>query len=106
MSKLIYGIKIYLFRNQKDVVNHTKREEAQLEKFVDVSDSGRSKTWRFVKFSSSKSLCMLPLRDRKKKQWNAFGSAMEVKCNCPISRTLGVNGIIKWDKIPLELCAV
>ncbi|GBM06522.1 hypothetical protein AVEN_101683-1 [Araneus ventricosus] len=34
MSKLIYGIKIYLFRNQRDVVKLTKREEAQLEKFA------------------------------------------------------------------------
>ncbi|GBM41678.1 hypothetical protein AVEN_115765-1 [Araneus ventricosus] len=30
----------------------------------------------------------------KKKQWNAFRSGREVKCNCPIYRTLGVNGMM------------
>ncbi|GBM34689.1 hypothetical protein AVEN_191844-1 [Araneus ventricosus] len=45
MAKLIYGIKIYLFCNQKDVVNLTKREEAQLEKFVKFGTLIYTKTW-------------------------------------------------------------
>lgn len=45
MSKLIYGIKIYLFRNQKDVVNLTKKEAAQLEKFVKFGALIFTKAW-------------------------------------------------------------
>jgi hypothetical protein len=34
MAKLLYAAKIYLFRDQRDVFNLTKKEETQLERFV------------------------------------------------------------------------
>ncbi|GBN87180.1 hypothetical protein AVEN_118182-1 [Araneus ventricosus] len=45
MAKLIYGIKIYLFHNEKDVVNLTKREGALLEKFVQFGAFIYTKAW-------------------------------------------------------------
>ncbi|GBN03152.1 hypothetical protein AVEN_78168-1 [Araneus ventricosus] len=52
MAKLIYGIKIYLFRNRKDIVNLTKREEAQLEKFVKFGALIYTKAWIAVPLAS------------------------------------------------------
>jgi hypothetical protein len=34
MAKLLYAIKIYLFRDQRDAFNLTRKEEAQLKRFV------------------------------------------------------------------------
>ncbi|GBN28337.1 hypothetical protein AVEN_130049-1 [Araneus ventricosus] len=52
MATLIYGIKIYMLCNQKDVVNLTKREEAQLEKFVKFGALINTKTWIAVPLAS------------------------------------------------------
>lgn len=45
MAKLIYGIKIYLFRNQKNVINLINREEAQLKRFVTFGTSLYTAAW-------------------------------------------------------------
>jgi len=34
MAKLLYAIKIYLFRDQRDIFSLTKKEETQIHRFV------------------------------------------------------------------------
>lgn len=45
MAKLIYAIKIFLFREQRDVFKLTKREERQLERFVLFGALLYTKAW-------------------------------------------------------------
>ena len=45
MAKLIYGIKIFLFRDQKDIFNLTKKEENQLQRFVQFGALLYTKVW-------------------------------------------------------------
>jgi len=45
MAKLIYAMKIYLFRNQQDVLKLTLKEQGQLERFVWFGALLYTKTW-------------------------------------------------------------
>jgi len=45
MAKLLYAIKIYLFRDQRDAFNLTKKEESQLESFVHFGALLYTKIW-------------------------------------------------------------
>jgi hypothetical protein len=45
MAKLIYAMKIYLFRNQTDVFRLTKKEETQVERFVKFGALIYTKHW-------------------------------------------------------------
>ena len=45
MAKLIYGIKIFLFRDQRHVFNLTKKEENQLHRFVQFGALLYTKVW-------------------------------------------------------------
>jgi hypothetical protein len=45
MAKLIYGIKIFLFRDQRDVFNLTKKEESQIFRFVQFGALLYTKVW-------------------------------------------------------------
>jgi hypothetical protein len=45
MAKLIYGIKIFLFRDQRDIFNLTKKEENQFHRFVQFGALLYTKVW-------------------------------------------------------------
>ena len=45
MAKLIYGIKIFLFRDQRDTFKLTKKEETQLHRFVQFGTLLYTKVW-------------------------------------------------------------
>ncbi|GBL92718.1 hypothetical protein AVEN_119108-1 [Araneus ventricosus] len=81
MSKLIYGIKIYLYRNQKDVVNLTKREETQLEKFVKFGALIYTKVWIAAPLASEALFIDLkPWKDLKEYELFDFKISNAAKC--------------------------
>ncbi|KAK0066783.1 Protein FAM192A [Biomphalaria pfeifferi] len=45
MAKLIYAIKIYLFRHQKEIFSLTAKEESQLKRFVQFGALLYTKSW-------------------------------------------------------------
>ncbi|GBM81202.1 hypothetical protein AVEN_236415-1 [Araneus ventricosus] len=52
MTKLLYAFKIFLFREQQDVFHTTKKEQMQLQRFVQFDASLYSKAWIEAKLSA------------------------------------------------------
>ncbi|GBM97999.1 hypothetical protein AVEN_98535-1 [Araneus ventricosus] len=87
MAKLIYAIKQYLFRNQKDVKNLTKREETQLEKFVKFGALIYTKAWIAAPLASEVPFIDLKLWNDLK-EYELFDFEISNAAKCLLERNL------------------
>ncbi|GBM29456.1 hypothetical protein AVEN_255842-1 [Araneus ventricosus] len=87
MTKLIYAIKIYLFRNQKDVKSLTKREEVQLEKFVKFGALIYTKAWIEAPLASEAPFIDLKL-SKDLKEYELFDFEISNAAKCILERHL------------------